>query len=226
MVIINTQKKRVPFAASLLRTCRTIHAEARGIFYSQAIIIGGQVDPVVWLRGIGPGNRFYLRNMHLGSTMGFDLPRKNCQAVTRKVAKFLADAPNLKSLEIRAMRIPDIDWDLHKDLNGQMQQRPWFIAAQHIAKLIYDEFRPVFSAALSRGQTPQQLCTSVKAHRNLFSGQSDQGRAFATDVLALRLNQWEIAGAEAEVAEHLKLLLERNLRHRCHPRFKQQPGIV
>ncbi|EFQ25753.1 hypothetical protein CGRA01v4_02169 [Colletotrichum graminicola] len=220
MVIISTWKKRVPIAASLLRTCRFIHAEARGILYSQPILIGGQADPIVWLRGIGQANRFYLRNVHLGSTKGFELPRKDCQSVTRRVAKLLSDAPNLKSLNIRAMRIPNIDWNLHRNLSGQMQQKPWFIAAQHIAKLIYDEFRPVFSVALSRGQTPQQLCTLVKAHRNLFSGRSDQGIVFAADVLALRLNTRDIAGAEAELAGHLKFLLERNLRYRRYPRSK------
>ncbi|KAK2057453.1 hypothetical protein LY76DRAFT_617157 [Colletotrichum caudatum] len=214
-----------PAAATLLRTSKTIHAEARGILYSQPIFIGERVDPVVWLRGIGRENRFYLRNVHLASTKGFELPRKDSQAISRKVATLLADAPNLY-LSIGAMRIPNIDWDLHKDQNGHMQQPRYFIAAQHIAKLIYDEYRPLFSKALSRGKTPQQLSTSVRANRSLYFGRSAPGRPFAADVLALPPSPPEVAVAETEVAGHLKLLLERNLYYRRHPRFKQKPGVV
>ncbi|KAK1983919.1 hypothetical protein LZ30DRAFT_587353 [Colletotrichum cereale] len=229
-IIIKNRKEctvnSAPIAGSILRTCKTVHAEARGILYSQPILIGDRLDPVAWLRVIGPENRFYLRNVHLGSTIGFELLPKDYQAMSWKVATLLTDAPSLKSLEIRAMRIPDINWDLHKDQNGQMKQRPWYIAAQHIAKLIYDEYRPVFSKALSRGQTPQQLCSFVKAHRNLFLGYSDVGWSLGPSVLALSLSATEIAWAEEEVVGHIKLLLERNLYYRRHPRFKRKPEPV
>ncbi|KDN70677.1 hypothetical protein CSUB01_08333 [Colletotrichum sublineola] len=229
MLVVSTWKKRAngtaSIAASLLRACKTVHAEARGILYSQPIQFGVLYDMVAWLQSIGPENRLYLRNVHIGSKKGFKASHLYGQAFSRKVARLLADAPNLQTLEIRAMHIPDIKWHRHMDQNGQIGQK-WLIAAQHIAQLIYDEFRPVFSKALSRGKTPQQLRTFVKAHKNLFLGPSDKANYFAADVLALQLTPSELTGAEAEVAEHFKFLLERNLYYRRHPRYTQTPEIV
>ncbi|KAK2026187.1 hypothetical protein LX32DRAFT_665505 [Colletotrichum zoysiae] len=211
----------LPIAATLLRTCKTIHAEARGILYSQPIFVSEHVHPVVWLRGIGRENRFYLRIVQLHSIMCLRLPRKDSQAISRKVATLLADAQNLEYLEIRAVWIPRIDWNLHKDQNGQIQQRKCVIAAQYIAKVIYDVYRPLFSKGLSCGKTPQQLSTSVRAHWKLFFRRRILGTPYQ-----YHMGPYEIVEAEAEVARHFKLLLERNLHYRRHPRFKQKPEVV
>ncbi|KAK2000714.1 hypothetical protein LX36DRAFT_654146 [Colletotrichum falcatum] len=206
-----------PIAAPLLRTCKTVHAEARGILYSQQILIGDRADPVVWLRTIGPENRFYLRHVHLGSTRTFSY---------RTVAKLLGNVPDLESLEIRAMHMPDIWLGSQVNPDGTPQQRPWLMAAKKVAELLYNEFRPVFSAALSRGKTPQQLCTFVKAHRNLFFGHSDMGVSLGPRSFAPRRSLVPMAEAEEEVASRLKTLFERNLYYRRHPRFKQKPDVV
>ncbi|KAK2057452.1 hypothetical protein LY76DRAFT_606223 [Colletotrichum caudatum] len=208
---------------SFLQCCKRVRIEARTILYANRFRVEDMETLAVWLRDLGPGNVVYLRWIQIRTEAQPWSPRVSSRVrvqhsryrdVCRKVAKILAVAKGLESLQTAF-------YYHHKIASqGSSLQRSgpvsgWMGLARKIAELLYDDFRPIFSQGLSRGRTPEQLCRVLEVGQNNWWGRRHS-------LGPTQLNATEAEHAENEAAEHLRLLLERNLQHRHHPRHKRQ----
>ncbi|WYZ44512.1 hypothetical protein EsH8_VII_000948 [Colletotrichum jinshuiense] len=214
-------------AAPLLRSCKAILAEARAMLYANPFVAEDMETAAVWLRDLGPANRACLRrvrvqarrNQNQDSRPGVSSPLGNSdqdryRSTSTRVAKLLCNAGDLEYLRL-GYRYNTTNLSIARPKLRAPPASEWIFAARRIAEALYDDFRPVFSEGLKRGLAPGQLCRLLHVSRVNFSGRLWVERD------PRHLSLAEVEAAEAEVVGHLKLLLEKNLKHRLHPRYRK-----
>ncbi|WDK10891.1 hypothetical protein CGRA01v4_02170 [Colletotrichum graminicola] len=208
---------------SFLKCCKRVHSEARTILYANRFRVGDMETLAVWLRDLSPGNIVYLRWIQIRTepqpwtsrvSRRVVAQHSRYRDVCRKVAKMIAVARSLESLQTV--------FHYHHKIKSQrssLQRRGpvsgWIDLARKVADLVYDDFRPIFSQGLSRGRSPEQLCRILGVGQNNWWGRR-------RSLTPSQLNATDAEHAENEVAEHLRLLLERNLQHRHRFPHKRQ----
>ncbi|KAK1983918.1 hypothetical protein LZ30DRAFT_758916 [Colletotrichum cereale] len=208
---------RIP--VSFLQCCKQVHSEARAMLYSNHFNVEDMETLAVWLRDLGPGNIAHLQRIQIITEPQPWSPRisrrvesqqSRYRDVCRKVAKMMAVAKNLESFQTVFYYHHKID-SHRSSLQRSGPVSGWIDLARKVAELLYDDFRPIFSQGLSRGRTPEQLCTVLDVGQNNW-----WGRRYS--LTPSQLNATDAENAENEVVEHLRLLLERNLQYRLLPR--------
>ncbi|GKT97035.1 hypothetical protein Ct61P_14885 [Colletotrichum tofieldiae] len=212
---------RIP--VSFLGSCKQVHGEARAMLYANHFRLEDMETLAVWLRDLGSGNIVYLRRIQIRTEPQSWSPRVSAKVesqqrryrdVCRKVAKMLAVSRNLESLQTAFYYHHKIE-PPRSSLRRPGPVSGWMSLARKIAELLYDDFRPIFSHGLSRGRTPEQLCSVLDVSQNNWWGRRHS-------LTPSQLNAKDAELAEKEVVEHSRLLLERNLRYRLHPRYRAQ----
>ncbi|KAK2046174.1 hypothetical protein LZ31DRAFT_564631 [Colletotrichum somersetense] len=212
---------RIP--VSFLQCCKWVQIEARTILYANRFRVEDMETLAVWLRDLGPGNVVYLRWIRIRSeaqpwsphaSSRVQVQHSRYRDVCRKVAKMLAGAKRLESLQTAFYYHHKIA-SQKSSLQRSGPVSGWMDLARKIAELLYDDFRPILSQGLSRGRTPEQLCRILEVGQNNWWGRRHS-------LSPSQLSAIEAERAENEAAEHLRLLLERNLQHRHQPRHKCQ----
>ncbi|OLN81863.1 hypothetical protein CCHL11_07049 [Colletotrichum chlorophyti] len=207
-------------AAAFLRSCKRVHAEARAILYASHFKVQDMETLAVWLRDLGPGNRACLRNIQIRgerqkyyrtNKSGLEAQQDRYREVCRKVGRLLVDAEHLESLQTKyfyqQVKLPRLS------LRRPGADKKWVRYARQIAEVVYEDFRPVYSKALTRGCTPESLLEVLTVSRSNWWW---SWRPFQRKQLPPK----EATLVEEGFGVHMKLLLERNLKYRLDSRLR------
>ncbi|KAJ0158651.1 hypothetical protein CTA2_11138, partial [Colletotrichum tanaceti] len=210
----------VPFLAC----CKRVHAEARAMLYSNAFVAEDMETLGAWLDKLGPGNATCLQRIRVRTEPQTWSPRVSTKVMEqqeryrkacRRVANRLACAVNLASFKTIFYYHHKIQLPLRIRLRRTGRVSGWMDLARKITEALYHDFRPIFSQGLTRGRTPGELCGVLGVSRNNWWGRR---QSLSPSTLTAR----DAERAEKEVVKHMRLLLERNLKYRLHPRFRAQ----
>ncbi|TQN64441.1 hypothetical protein CSHISOI_10981 [Colletotrichum shisoi] len=210
----------VPF----LRCCRRVHAEARAMLYSNCFVAEDMETLGAWLDKLGSGNATCLQRIRVRTEPQTWSPRVSTKVLEqqeryrnacRRVANMLAAAVNLESFRTIFYYHHKIKLPRRSRLRRAGRVSGWVGLARKITEVLYHDFRPIYSKGLTRGRTPGELCRVLEVSPNNWWGRR---QSLSPSTLTAR----DAERAENEVAKHMRLLLERNLRYRLHPRFRAQ----
>ncbi|KAK1478253.1 hypothetical protein CTAM01_15055 [Colletotrichum tamarilloi] len=205
-----------PSYLSMLRTCKKVLSEARGIAYYRTFEFWDEDALFVWLRDIGPYNR-----SHLCGIILYEL--RTCpdtvthNMVMSRIAAMLDNSPNLKKIEVVVIRFDGvIDFSKRLKLHRDGQPKLLVTEARHIAEWVFSFFRPLLCSPSFRNGDPQRLSSllALDMHAYWLCGQkADFHRSNWTKEMADE--------ADASFSEHLELLLERSRKKNLRRRQKK-----
>ncbi|KAF9869985.1 hypothetical protein CkaCkLH20_12594 [Colletotrichum karsti] len=211
----SNRPKRKPVFGSLLRTCKTVHADASAMLYSNGFALDTMQDLAQWLRAIGR-NAVHLRGitfLHHIQAASFNLkPRgpklklgNQCvhRYASRKVAAMLANSQHLEPLKMQ-FRYTTVYRNQGLSVPRNDSPEHWVRTARVIAEMVYNDFRPILRQAISRGKSVSEACRLIQVHRGNFEDTdwwTPQGWPL------ISLNATELKDAEDAVVDHMQLLL-------------------
>ncbi|KAF3810312.1 hypothetical protein GCG54_00000356 [Colletotrichum gloeosporioides] len=191
---------------SLLRTCKTVHADARAMLYSTTFEIEDMEYLDIWLQRIGPraaniraiklSRSFQASGARQHHQLG-TFPRWNqndYRATSRRVARLLRDCENLESLDLGfRYTTKHRNTALIKTTGNPTR---WEVESRLLAEMVFSDFLPLLEKTKSLGKTSVQVANLPKIHPKNFE--------------YIALYHYVINGEpEQEVARHMKLLVER-----------------
>ncbi|KAI8297336.1 hypothetical protein K4K59_003513 [Colletotrichum sp. SAR11_240] len=171
---------------SLLRTCKTVHADATAMLYSTTFELEDMEFLDIWLQQIGP-RAANIRAIKLSQPFqgsgarqhpilgNFPLwSQKDYRATSRRVARLLS----------------------HSLIKTKGNPTRWEVEARLLAEMVFSDLLPLLEKTTSLGKTSVQVANLPKIHPKNFEYIAHY--QYVTD-----------GEPEQEVARHMKLLVER-----------------
>ncbi|KAH0420264.1 hypothetical protein CcaCcLH18_14097 [Colletotrichum camelliae] len=213
---------------SLLRTCKTIHQEATKWLYARDFYVIqlpldidycdiGQMGRLLdWLKKIGPKNRSYLRSITFKNkdnvgvwTLTSNNGGGNYRTCSFSVAKLLADSANLQKLTtLHFYNTRRITNTWARPPLEESKSKNWTYRACMTAEIMYKDFRPMISQAIKSGRPLDDILNLLMPDEKSFEWY-DIDSEWAR--IPRRWTQEQADEAKASMAEHMMLLLEKNL---------------
>ncbi|KAI8241079.1 hypothetical protein K4K55_012897 [Colletotrichum sp. SAR 10_96] len=191
---------------SLLRTCKTVHADARAMLYSTTFELEDMEYLDIWLQRIGP-RVANIRAIKLSQPFqgpgarqhpllgNFPLwSQKDYRATSRRVARLLSHCENLESLDLGFRYTLRYRNTALIKTKGSFTR--WEVEARLLAEMVFSDLLPLLEKTKSLGKTLVQVANLPKIHpKNL---EYIAHYRYVTN-----------GEPEQEVARHMKLLVER-----------------
>ncbi|KAI8270684.1 hypothetical protein K4K58_008512 [Colletotrichum sp. SAR11_239] len=191
---------------SLLRTCKTVHADARAMLYSTTFELEDMEYLDIWLQQIGP-RAASIRAIKLSQPFqgsgarqhpllgNFPLwNQKDYRATSRRVARLLSHCENLESLDLGFRYTLRYRNPALIKTKGNLKR--WEVEARLLAEMVFSDLLPLLKKTKSLGKTSVQVANLPKIHPKNFEYIAHY--RYVTN-----------GEPEQEVARHMKLLVER-----------------
>ncbi|KAK7447143.1 hypothetical protein Landi51_07018 [Colletotrichum acutatum] len=163
-------------SGSLLRTCKTIHADARALMYSTTFEIENMDYLERWLKRVGPG-AVNIREIKLtrsfqasfAQSYGVNLPvwnQRDYRATTRRVAKLLGGCQHLESLDLGFLYTTV--YQTTTLIENKDKPAYWQREARLLAEMVFSDLSVLLVAAKASGKTLDQVAGLPKIHHKNF----------------------------------------------------------
>ncbi|KAK1466490.1 hypothetical protein CCUS01_07311 [Colletotrichum cuscutae] len=224
-IIINCNRRNMrfrhnrnhPVSGPLIRTCKTVYADARALMYSATFELENMDYLEKWLRTLGSG-AVDIRDIRLtrsfqayfAQSYGVNLPvrnQKDYRATTRQVARLLSGCRHLENLDLgflytkKFRTTPLIE---NKDNPAYWQKE-----ARLLAEMVFRDLFVLLVAAKASGQTVDQVASLPQIHHKNF------------ECIKHHPSNVGNGNPQRETACHMKLLIAKYIGNRSHPR---KPG--
>ncbi|KAJ0312327.1 hypothetical protein COL516b_001403 [Colletotrichum fioriniae] len=190
-------------SGSLLRTCKTVHADARALMYSTTFEFENMDYLEKWLNKVGPGV-VNIRNIRLtrsfqasfAQSYGVNLPmwnQRDYRATTRRVAKLLSACQHLESLDLGFLYTTV--YQTATLIENKDKPAYWQKEARLLAEMVFSDLSVLLRAAKASGKTLDQVASLPKIHHKNFE--------------CIRHHPSNVANGQPsrETACHMKLLI-------------------
>lgn len=206
----------------MLRTCKKVLSEARGIIYSRTFRVPEEETLLVWLHNIGPDNRRHLREIVLirPSTCPDPVISVRQNSIMTRIAAVLDNSPNLKQIKVLYLGLDGMIDVKRLKLHRDGQASLLVTASRHMAEWMFAFFQPLLCSPSFRSRNPQRL-SSLLVLDNLaylvWCVFHDR-RAGPCEPI---LKDEELDEAHASFSDHMELLLERSRKKNLRRRQKK-----
>ncbi|KAK1704515.1 hypothetical protein BDP67DRAFT_495491 [Colletotrichum lupini] len=226
-IIINCDRRNMrfrhnrnhPVSGALIRTCKTVYADARALMYSATFELENMDYLEKWLRTLGSG-AVDIRDIRLTRSFqassaqryGVNIPvwnQRDYRATTRQVAKLLSGCRHLENLDLgfsyttKYQTTPLIE---NKDNPAYWQKE-----ARLLAEMVFRDLFVLLVAAKASGKTVDQVASLPQNFKCAIS---------------LRPRKVGNGHPQRETACHMKLLIAKYIGNRSHPRKPDSPASL
>ncbi|KAI3531889.1 hypothetical protein CSPX01_13857 [Colletotrichum filicis] len=227
-IIINWDRRNMrfrqhryhPVSGALIRTCKTVYADARALMYSATFELENMDYLEKWLRTLGSG-AVDIRDIRLTRSFqassaqryGVNIPvwnQRDYRATTRQVAKLLSGCRHLENLDLgfsyttKYQTTPLIE---NKD-----NPTIWQKEARLLAEMVFRDLFVLLVAAKASGKTVDQVASLPQNFKCVILGP-----------LPRKVGN---GNPQRETACHMKLLIAKYIGNRSHPRKPDSPASL
>lgn len=210
----NEQPRDEPTVA-ILRTCQAVHLEAANLLYSRKFFVHDPRRPMSlcwdWLKRIGPLNRSNLRSLSLSCSSEYPpgiVNRKYHREYSGKIGKLLVESAQLQRLTI-PYRLDTTGIRISHPPTVESESKHWTLEACKVAELLYDDFRPLISRAITNGRPLEDISKILTpCNESFLFYTTERGKELQ------ECTQEQANEAKAAMAEHMMCLLKRNVLYR------------
>ncbi|KAJ0332299.1 hypothetical protein COL5a_002007 [Colletotrichum fioriniae] len=172
-------------SGSLLRTCKTVHADARALMYSTTF----EFENMDYLEK-------WLNKASFAQSYGVNLPmwnQRDYRATTRRVAKLLSACQHLESLDLGFLYTTV--YQTATLIENKDKPAYWQKEARLLAEMVFSDLSVLLRAAKASGKTLDQVASLPKIHHKNFE--------------CIRHHPSNVANGQPsrETACHMKLLI-------------------